>query len=300
MTENAPAPAAAPHWADPLGLNPDQRGFVVTKGLKDPGALVDSLIGAERAIGSDKIALPPKGADGKRDWSKWDGFGELGRPATPDAYDLAGVKMPEGVALKDFNQDALKGFLGRMHARGASQDQIAEAMGFYGEYVGGLMAAQTQATEARAIAAHEAIRAQHGAAYDKNAALAKNALRAFGGDKLTASLKAANLLAPDGAVLDPTIFGFLAEVGGKLAGDLDNPGAKDGVPGVSTPATAQADHAKMMSETFAAQIAGTSHPGWDRNHPEFKLYQEKVQRTLAQAWPEGQPEDGKKPGRAAA
>jgi hypothetical protein len=298
-TAAAAGGANGSHWADALGLNPDQLGFVKSKGLKGIPETVDSLIGAERAIGADKIALPPKDKDGKRDFSKWDGFEALGRPKTAKDYDLKAVKMPDGITLDAFDKDALGKFLERAHAAGASQAVVADALGFYGEYAAGLLAAQAAMTEERAAKAHDALTQKWGPAFAKRYDLAQRAIRAFGGAPLLQAFKNAGVLDRDGALLDADFGDFLAQVGAKLTGDTQEPGGKGDAFGVMTPAQAEAEHKKMLAETHQAQLAGQSHPGWDRNHPEFQLYQEKASRLLRLAYPEQTAEGGAKPAAAA-
>lgn len=279
--------ATQPHWAEPLNLGPDRLGFLKTKGLADLPATVDSLIAAERAIGADKLALPPKDKDGKRDWSKFAGWDELGRPKDAAGYGVDAVTWPDGVTAEDFDKAALGEFAKGAHAAGLTKGQMDFVLGFYGQHVGGLKAGFAEATERKAEAAHEALTKLWGHAHEKNAALAARAIKdptVGGGPELVAALKANGLLDKDGSVLDANIADYFFKVGAKLAGETGGLGGGQGG-GTQTPAQAEAEHNKMLADTFKAQATGESHPGWDPGHPEYKQFQEKAKRLLAMMEP---------------
>ena len=71
------------------------RGHKSLEHIQDVGALAKSYVNAQSMIGADKLAIPGKHATDD-DWS--DVYAKLGRPDSPDAYELNN-QVPEGVEL---------------------------------------------------------------------------------------------------------------------------------------------------------------------------------------------------------
>lgn len=161
---------AAPTWID--GFAPDLKGYVETKGFKDPGAVVEAYRNFEKLHGVPRerlLKLPEKDDDAV-------GWGEvhtrLGRPDKPDAYD---VKLPDGVApeFADFYKKTA-------HELGLSKKQGDAFAKKWAEHITGEM---TKANESEAISVQQQqskLKTEWGAAHDQNVAQAKKAALAFG------------------------------------------------------------------------------------------------------------------------
>jgi hypothetical protein len=268
------APSAAGDWT--TSLAPEMRQLVTTKGWKSP---VDALAGyanLERLVGTDKLALPAKGADGARDWSAWDGWSALGRPESPDKYDLAEVKLPEG---KQLQGDLAKGFLTIAHKEGLTQRQVAAVLGHYV----GLEHQRDQGSAARAQQEAQtldaAIATNWGAERDAKLALARNAAKQLGfKDEMLDKLEK--------AVGSFEMLNALADVGGKYFAEDGARGRADGGGGLglpNSPAAAKAEIDRIMGE---ARAQGDKHPYLDKSHPEHAALQARVLRLYQVMSPE--------------
>lgn len=99
----APPPAAAPQGAPPAaggsgewfdGFPDDVRGVIQNKGWKSPADAIGSYMNLEKLLGADKAGrglVMPKDDAPAEEWSAF--WGRLGRPETPDGYQLP---VPEG------------------------------------------------------------------------------------------------------------------------------------------------------------------------------------------------------------
>lgn len=125
----APAPAAAPAGGEPAG----GPSLLATGGV--PQAPLHERIPEKfRVFGDDKSfnleASAAKLLDSYGYLEKKVGAGDL-PPETPDAYSLDSKAFGEGVDVSQIMGDeATKGFLKRMHAKGATNAQIQEIMEF--------------------------------------------------------------------------------------------------------------------------------------------------------------------------
>lgn len=135
-----PGPAPGADWV--AELPEEDREALRAKGwdkTPDPRVIWQAYRGAEKLIGQDKIGLPPERPDGSRDWEAWDGWGALGVPETPDAYDLETEREPS--PADEFYRQGIRGYLhrakllpwqaeiikrGHEETIGRLQDQLAE------------------------------------------------------------------------------------------------------------------------------------------------------------------------------
>lgn len=90
----AAASTAAPsgEWFD--SFPDDVKGVVTNKGWKSPADAVGSYMNLEKLLGADKAGraiVPPKDDAPAEEWSAF--WGKMGRPETPDGYQLP---VPEG------------------------------------------------------------------------------------------------------------------------------------------------------------------------------------------------------------
>lgn len=166
----APSAEAGSDWT--TGLSDDLRGYVETKGFKDPSAVLDSYRNLEKLTGVPKerlLRLPEnlEDADGMKEI-----YGRLGRPEAPDGYK---IEVPEG-ASKDFSEWAQKSF----HDLGLSKAQGEKLANNWNEYVKNLTEAETTQAAQKIEADTNALKKEWGQAYEQELGKAKQAAREFG------------------------------------------------------------------------------------------------------------------------
>jgi hypothetical protein len=251
----APGAAAAPDWIG--GLDPAGRETVAAKGWKTPADVIGSYAQLEKVIGRDRVALPPKNDKGERDWSKWDGWSQLGRPDAPEAYQF---QVPEGVALTDADKAFHAAMAPVLHQAGLAQWQLDILAGGFSQFAG-KQAEETAAERAKAGKNGEKfLRAEWGQAYDANIAVAQGIVRNFGEKELKAELEATGLAnSPRLAKLLVKLAEHVPHEGGALVGDKSGGGF-----GALSPAAAEAKIAEMEADPAQRKILN------DRAHPEHK------------------------------
>lgn len=232
------APAGQPQdWTG--GLSQEHRGFVETKGWKDPGSLLESYRGLERMLGGPReklVRLPDSDAD-KDGWNQV--YSRLGRPETPDQYELPPVQVGDGQV--DLSGD----FRAMAHELGLSKSQ---AKGL-AEKFGGKLAALHQQSEEQRAAQVEAdlgsLRREWGGEYEANVAAGQRAVKALGWDVPTVEKL-------EGALGTKGLFQLVARIGRGMgeadfveggAGEADARGAFG-----MTPAAARAKYDAMMGD----------------------------------------------------
>lgn len=120
----APAPATQPaegaasapasNWLD--GFNDDMKGYIETKGFKDPASLADSYRNLEKLRGvpaESLLQLPSDMSDGEAMGAVYD---RLGRPESADAY--------TNVLGDGFDASAYQGIAAKAHELGLNDAQF--------------------------------------------------------------------------------------------------------------------------------------------------------------------------------
>lgn len=301
MTEQAPvapsptaapptpsAPAVTPAPSSPSGtdwvsaLEPDLRAAVETKGYKSPADVAKAYFSLEKTIGLDKVPLPAKDKDGKRDWSKFD-FGALGRPEKPVAGEGGyAFKLPEGQKEPSPADKALQAHMAPLlHKAGLAQwqlDILAEGLNGFGAQA--LQQGQAAISQSLERATAE-LKAELGTAFDAKRDLANRALKAAFGDQVAA---AERLKLDDGSFLldHPLMFRAFAKIGESLhQEDGALPGGKGGSGFASTPETAKAEIERIR----AAAALDDKHPYVNKDHPEHKAMAKRMQDLYGIAYP---------------
>jgi len=267
---NAGGAAAGGDWISTL--SPDLRPVVEAKGWKTPGDALTSYVNLERTVDLDKVPLPPKAADGTRDWTKADDlFKALGRPEEPGKY---AFKMPAGAPATDTDKAFHGAMAPLLHKAGLAQWQVdILAEGFNG--FGAQTAEQAQQRNVDATKAAETVlRQKFGGAYDAKIDGASRLARQYGGDGILAELDKA------GFGRNPALVEMMANIYDAIAEDGALPGEKKGAAGALAPAEAKAQIAQMEGDK--AQVAILE----DKNHPEHQAMVEKRSRLYAMAYPE--------------
>ena len=267
----------APSWD--AALDPAQRQLAQTKGWKTPADVLRDYGQLEGLVGRDKVALP--GKDGKpEDWAKvWNA---LGRPESPDKYDLGDFKPPEGLP---WNNDAQTAMLTKLHARGLTNDQVRGVLADYAETQGGAWQTSQASAAKFADQAEGELRRDWGKAYDANVEFANRAIRSAFGDDLPA-MKHVRLA--DGTYLldNPKIAKAFARLGESLGEDSDLAGARGNGGGggmIRTPSQAKTEIDRIRAEA----VVDPKHPYVNRSHPEFKAMQQRMNELHSLAFTGG-------------
>ncbi len=189
-------------WRTGLGELADHPSL---KDYKDLGALAKSHVDLQRMLGENRLKVPGEDA-AEEDIAKF--FNALGRPETPDGYELkAPDNLPEGMAVPEA---ATAAFRAKAHELGLTAKQ-AQDLYDWSHSVGAEAAGQTTAERAKAFedgrAALHAEWARAGKSPDAMLHHARTAVRTFGGKPLMSWMDTT------GAGDDPTFQRFFAAVG---------------------------------------------------------------------------------------
>ncbi len=238
-TEAPPADSqgtpAAFDWSASLGSDYEQfKPTIEGDKIADPKAALSTIATLKQQAASS-VQLPGKDAKPEEWAAVWQ---RLGRPDSPDKYDLSGFTPPEGLP---WSADVQKAMVAEMHAEGLTSAQVTGNLNRYAK----VYAAQATARDAAAAQASEtataALRAEWKDGYDANIDLAKKGLAAtFGADGKTDALK---LRLEDGRFLMdvPEIVRLMRDAGAKAA----EPGSLPGLGKKTTP-TQSSDLAARM------------------------------------------------------
>lgn len=235
------------------GFEPDLKGYVETKGFKDPKDLTIAYRNLEKLQGvpADQLLRMPKADDA-------DGMGKLydrlGRPAKPEDY---GIKAPDG----DSGEFA-KAASAKFHELGLNAKQAQALIGWYAEFGGAQSAAASAKLAETQKADAAALQKEWGAAYEKKLSVVDGVADAFEMDEqqLVALRKA---MGPAGALR------FMAKIGERLGEDSFVSGDKP-VKGALTPDGAKTRIKELMKDqTFQADLTANKVEAkklWDDLH----------------------------------
>ena len=237
----APAEVVPPvEGAWKVGLSDELKGFVETKGFKDPAALATSYQNLEVLLGAPKerlLKLPEDMADAT---AMGEVFSKLGRPEQPDGYKF---EVPEGQS-KEFSEWGQKTF----HELGLTKSQGDTLAAKWNEYVGELTETQTTEMTRKSEVDTQALKKEWGVAYEAEINKAKQAVREF-------DLKAETIDKLENAMGHAGVMKFLNQVGAKLGEATFASGGpgRGGFDVVMTPAAAMARIKSLKSD---ADFAG--------------------------------------------
>jgi len=226
-------------WIDGL----IQQGVEIPDEIKsDPtiqnyGSIQDLMKGhieTKALVGRKGVIVP--GKDAKPE--EWDAFySGLGRPKTPDEYQMSQVKMPEG--FPEIKPESLGEFKQIAHKLGMNPQQVDGLWKWYAES-NGKMFQQMQESQAEALkTTEEALRKDFGEKYDANLQLAQKVGKyAFGEDFEAFAQQHGN---------NPSVIKALVKLGAQLGEDAfvtEGQGA-----GLNkTPEEAQAEINRIMGD----------------------------------------------------
>lgn len=239
----AGAGAAAFDWSGALGGDFDTfKPVIEGDKLADPKAALAAYAGLKTKA-DGMVALP--GADAKPE--DWDAvYTKLGRPETPDKYDLSGFEKPKEVPWDETAQTAM---IGHLHKLGLNGAQLTGSLNAYKQ----VLAGQHEARNAFAVKAAEeggaALQKEWGDKFKPNMDLANRAVKAVFGDTL-ADAKQVRL--EDGRwLLDvPELAKAFHMIGARMAEPGGLPG---GLGGASGDGEAMSTEAYLATEVFKSK-----------------------------------------------
>jgi len=214
------------------GMDAETLGFVQTKGWRSNADAVTSYRGLEKLVGypQDKLVQLPKDANDEAAWGSV--YAKMGRPETPDGYKLPVPQGDDGAFAKVAAP--------ALHKLGLSAKQAEGLATWWNEAQAGMVKAQADATAAKHKADSDSLRAEWGAAFDKNASVVDRAAQAFGVDQPTLeALK--QVLGPAKAMK------FFHGIGAKM-GEADYVDGKGQGLGVMTPEQAKSELAALKAD----------------------------------------------------
>ncbi len=230
-------------WYVNDGLAPEQTAklgeLVKTKGWKHPAEALLSYQNLESVFGADKAGrtiLAPKGDDDAEGWNAV--YQRLGRPDTPDAYELP---VPEGD-----DGSFLKVAAPWLHEIGLSKRQAQALASKWNAYAGDVAKQQETATAAKFDADLAGLKTEWGAAHDQRMELARRAFAQFGKE---AGLDEGAWDQIAGAVGAAPLLKLWSAVGSKFAEGSFVSGDGGGSGFKRTPAEAQSEITKKFSDT---------------------------------------------------
>jgi len=239
-------------WRDSI---PEEiRGHSSLEHINDIGALAKSYVHAQQMVGADKVALPGKSATSD-EWNEV--YAKLGRPESPDGYELAYNNIPEGAEM---DQDMVSWFKDTAHKAGINPQQAQLMLDSYNEMQFADAESIGAEAQARIEQVESELRKEYGQAFDDRMALANGVLAEFGNPEIT------EVQLADGTMLGdhPEIIRMLSNMGVYLRDKV----GEDTLEGVQTTGGLTPDAAMQKIR----ELTAPNTPYWDARHPEHHWY----------------------------
>lgn len=249
------APTGGASWLD--SMPDDLKGLVANKGWEKPDDVVKGYQNLEKMVRGNPdslLRIPDTDADPK----DWDGFyNKLGRPESPDGYEFP--ELTAGAPIEGFDDWAKNAF----HKNGIGKEQASNLLKDYNEF---LTQAQQKSDEAYNLQQEEdekALRADWGAAFDKEQKVAGKGAQALGLD--ADAVDALEIVLGYGKAMR-----MLNEIGHKIGEDTFEGGKSGSQDGVMTPQQANDQIQSLkMDKDFRAKLNGgdpVAKQKWDQLH----------------------------------
>ena len=255
VSEAVDAPEVAQSVEDWKSNIPEEiRGHSSLEHINDVGALAKSYVHAQQMVGADKVALPGKSATAD-EWGEV--YAKLGRPESPDGYELAYNNVPEGAEV---DNDMVSWFKDTAHKAGMNPQQAQLMLDAYNEMQFSDAEAIGLEAQARIDQVESDLRKEYGQAFDDRMALANGVLAEFGNPEIT------EVQLADGTMLGdhPEIIRMLSNMGVYLRDKV----GEDTLEGVQTNGGISPNDAMQK----LGEITAPNPPYWDARHPEHQWY----------------------------
>lgn len=243
-----PAPEPADGRARFLNMVPKEfREHSSLKDYKDFGSLIKSHVNLVGLLGREpRVPAPDAPPD---QWNQF--FSALGRPDTPDKYQLP---IPEGEDAPEIIPEVLEGFRNVAHEAGLTNSQAHKLSEWYFNVLGEQsdnLAAETAAITERA---ERTLKRELGNAYDAKLQAATNIFTQFGGDELL------DWMETSGAGSNPHLIRMAIKIADAMSEDRlgHSRGSNIGF----TPAEAQREIGRLnLDKGFQEALLDRNHPG---------------------------------------
>ena len=255
VAEVSETPEVAQSVADWRDSIPEEiRGHSSLEHINDIGALAKSYVHAQQMVGADKIALPGKSATAD-EWGEV--YARLGRPESPQGYDLAYNNIPEGAEM---DTDLVEWFKDTAHKTGMNVNQAQAMLDAYNEMSFSQAESAGIEAQARVEQVEQELRKEYGQAFDDRLALANGVLAEFGTPEIT------EVQLADGTMLgdNPDVIRMLSNLGVYLRERV----GEDSLEGVRTTGGVTPSDAQAKLRDLTAPNT----PYWDARHPEHQWY----------------------------
>ena len=195
---------------------PVERSFLPTelrdheafKDVKSPKDIYKGYMDAKERLGRSVVLPGEEATDEDRETF----FKALGRPDSPDGYDLAQPEnMPEGHAIKD---EFLSEYREAAHKLGLSATQAQKLFGWFGDLAVRNIAANAAQQAQQKADSIEQLKGEWGKDYDRKSELMARAIERFGGKDLREILNAHPAVGNN-----PLVAGAFAQIGEALSED---------------------------------------------------------------------------------
>lgn len=210
--------------------------------------LAKMTVHAQRMIGADKVVLP--GRDAPQEVID-EFYNKLGRPDTPDGYEVPTENMPN----LPYDEDVQREFFKEAHRIGLNKQQAAAITRWQADRVQTMMEESGQANEEAYQNATDTMRKEFGKAFDEKMDMAKSAARQFGGDELM------DFLDKTGLGNAPAVIRAFANIGKAVANDeIIGGGGRQGF--IMSPSEAKSQIASLKRDpNFMKAYTDTSSAG---------------------------------------
>ncbi len=164
--------------------------------INDIGALAKSYVHAQQMIGADKVVLPSKSAT-EEEWA--DFYTKIGRPESPDGYQLEVNNLEEGI---EPDENVLAWFKQTAHEAGMTPQQAQHMLNAYNQLTSQTVGMTQQQAEARVAEVETELKREYGEAFDDKLSIANGVLAEFSNPDL------AEIQLADGTLLGDTQRSF--------------------------------------------------------------------------------------------
>jgi hypothetical protein len=147
----------------------------VIKGLEKPSEGWEKLVDLSEKV-KGMVEIP---GDEATDEKRAEFYTRMGRPESPDGYELQKPDLPEGLG---YSADAEKAYREAAHKLGMSNAQVKALYDWYNETTIGGYETRAKAQKAEQEKTVEALKKEWGKDFDKNSEIAVRAAEKFGGD----------------------------------------------------------------------------------------------------------------------
>lgn len=229
-------------------LPEDLRGHESLKDFKDVGGLAKSFIDTQAMVGNS-VRIPGENASDE-DVAKF--YTSLGRPETPDGYELSTWEQPQGFKA---NEDMTSSFKTVGHQLGLTGKQMEGLNNWYGEQINGMATNMQTDRDNRAKTVMAEFRKELGASADAKIDLASAAMNKF------ASKEIIEYLDETGLGNDPMLLRLFMGVADNMGEDqILNGNVNNSMQ--LTPALAKEEIAKLQRDAdFMRQYNTAGDPG---------------------------------------